>query len=290
MFVLIEGWDQKEGRGRGSACQVEEWFRLHPCEGVSWVQRRSVGGGVCFSGFVSSICGWFLCRSFPFCLVKFSFCLASLWFLGSTGWKGWGSIKMGENQRCVMDVNVYTKILLHAAKYFYCAVNGVLLGSVDGSVVRVKEAVALMHGQLGVTPLMDAALSLVENKSKESGMMIVGYYQANELLNDKTPSFVATRIAERLREITSSTCLAMVDNTALTPEKLKTECALQLFVRPKGDTVWAKRGEVEIEGGSDLYPKVASAVMDPAVVANTFDFDDHCDDVSRDYFNPKVKV
>lgn len=53
----------------------------------------------------------------------------------------------------------YLKIILHAAKYPYCAVNGILLGSkTDSSNISVVDAVPLFHQCLHVTPMSEIAL------------------------------------------------------------------------------------------------------------------------------------
>jgi hypothetical protein len=45
---------------------------------------------------------------------------------------------------------------------------------------------------------------------KNSGWEIIGYYQANEGLNDNAPDFVASRIAEKLAEVNPNILVLMV--------------------------------------------------------------------------------
>lgn len=53
----------------------------------------------------------------------------------------------------------YLKVILHAAKYPYCAVNGVFLASrADSSNVTIVDAVPLFHQCLHVTPMSEIAL------------------------------------------------------------------------------------------------------------------------------------
>lgn len=58
----------------------------------------------------------------------------------------------------------YCKIILHAAKYPHCAVNGVLLA--DASEMKKKnvvfvDAIPLFHIQLNLTPMSEIALTQV---------------------------------------------------------------------------------------------------------------------------------
>lgn len=61
----------------------------------------------------------------------------------------------------------YCKIILHAAKYPHCAINGLLLAKSrsksDGKIgdVYVEDAVPLFHLCLHVSPMAEVALTLV---------------------------------------------------------------------------------------------------------------------------------
>jgi hypothetical protein len=63
----------------------------------------------------------------------------------------------------------YVKLVLHALKHKTSAVNGVLIGRVaedakasDGKVtVEVTDCVPLFHGQLGLLPMLELALTQV---------------------------------------------------------------------------------------------------------------------------------
>lgn len=53
----------------------------------------------------------------------------------------------------------YTKIVLHAAKYPYAAVNGILLAPKDKSKNQyIIDAIPLFHQCLNVTPMAEIAL------------------------------------------------------------------------------------------------------------------------------------
>ena len=61
-----------------------------------------------------------------------------------------------------MSVQAYAKLLLHAAKYPHCAVNGVLLAEdmkgKEKKVVRFVDCIPLFHLSLTLAPMLESAL------------------------------------------------------------------------------------------------------------------------------------
>lgn len=62
-----------------------------------------------------------------------------------------------------VETKAYVKLLLHAAKYPHCAVNGILLAedskhSKDKSRVRFVDCIPLFHLSLSLAPMLEAAL------------------------------------------------------------------------------------------------------------------------------------
>lgn len=59
-----------------------------------------------------------------------------------------------------VSARAYTKMILHAAKYPHCAVNGILLSSNAGKdkSVQIVDAVPLFHQCLHVSPMAEIAL------------------------------------------------------------------------------------------------------------------------------------
>ena len=64
---------------------------------------------------------------------------------------------------CTLHHDAYCVAYLHICRYNSKAVNGVLVGSVDGDSVIVRKAFPLFHaaGALGLAPMLEAALMLV---------------------------------------------------------------------------------------------------------------------------------
>ncbi|OUC43591.1 hypothetical protein D917_09673 [Trichinella nativa] len=77
-------------------------------------------------------------------------------------------------------------MILHAAKYPHCCVSGILLGKKDKNdqVVNVVTVIPLFHRWHQLSAMAEVALMQINMMINESQQQIVGYYQANELLND----------------------------------------------------------------------------------------------------------
>ncbi|CAN0449082.1 unnamed protein product, partial [Ectocarpus sp. 8 AP-2014] len=103
------------------------------------------------------------------------------------------------------NVNVeeaaYLKLMLHAAKYPWAAVNGFLLGEEGltgkASVVCVKDAVPLFHTST-LAPLLETSAVMVDAHAARSGLCIVGFYQANQCLDDNAPGALATEVMNKI--------------------------------------------------------------------------------------------
>ena len=69
-----------------------------------------------------------------------------------------------------VSVQAYAKMLLHAAKYPHCAVNGILLAEdskhKEKKVLRFVDCVPLFHISLTLAPMLEAALLQVLNSDR----------------------------------------------------------------------------------------------------------------------------
>uniref|UniRef100_A0A8C4RCB7 ER membrane protein complex subunit 8 n=1 Tax=Eptatretus burgeri TaxID=7764 RepID=A0A8C4RCB7_EPTBU len=82
-----------------------------------------------------------------------------------------------------LTVQAYTKMVLHAAKYPHRAVCGLLLGdkrAPDLERVSLVDAVPLFHVALPLAPMLEVALTQLDIWCKEHDLVIAGYYQVNE--------------------------------------------------------------------------------------------------------------
>lgn len=59
----------------------------------------------------------------------------------------------------------YLKVILHASKFPYATVTGLLLGTQTAGVVTISDAVPLLHHWTDLSPMMEAGLQLVRSSS-----------------------------------------------------------------------------------------------------------------------------
>jgi hypothetical protein len=110
----------------------------------------------------------------------------------------------------------YAKAIFHACKYPFYDVNGVLIGYDDESVLNVVDTIPLFHGHLSLLPLLEASLMQIDsllaikNKGSSKQLQIVGYYFANENLEDKTISALNSSIATKIAKNFPNATLWMV--------------------------------------------------------------------------------
>lgn len=79
----------------------------------------------------------------------------------------------------------YCKMLLHAAKYPYCAVNGLLVAEKtkekkrDGhsDPVLCVDCVPLFHGTLALAPMLEVALTLVSLRHSFPALHLEGLFK-----------------------------------------------------------------------------------------------------------------
>ncbi|XP_065676707.1 ER membrane protein complex subunit 8-like [Hydra vulgaris] len=177
----------------------------------------------------------------------------------------------------------YSKILLHATRYPHKAVNGVLLGVCDpndNGKMRILDAIPLFHQCLGLAPMLEVALTQIDFYCQRQKINIVGYYQANENIEDKSPDFIAYKIAEKVNDCFKRSILVMLDNS-----KMDSECKeVALDVYSISDNKWRLEKDWQLVGGD-----VTLALVSELIIGKTFqsliDFDNHLDDISQDWLN-----
>ncbi|EFJ38134.1 hypothetical protein SELMODRAFT_73953 [Selaginella moellendorffii] len=196
----------------------------------------------------------------------------------------------------------YVKLALHALKHRSAAVNGILVGRVSGggggggaeedsaATVSIVDCVPLFHGQLGLLPMLELALTQIEEyfSSHQEGLSIVGCYHANERFDDYDLSGIPRKIGDHIARYFSSACVLLLDNRLL--ESLakagKKPAFSQLFTRD------SSRGWRSAPGSSDLVlaESTANEILYDYILEgreqSVTDFDDHLDDISKDWLNP----
>ncbi|KXJ24279.1 ER membrane protein complex subunit 8 [Exaiptasia diaphana] len=185
-----------------------------------------------------------------------------------------------------ISAKAYTKMLLHAAKYPHKAVNGVLLGeeSIQDSEVYAQDAIPLFHQCLGLAPMLEVALNQVDSYCKASGLQIVGYFQANEHIDNNSPDGIAYKIGEKITDHCANGCLLMIDNT-----KLSVSCddvAIKCYIVQ--DNKWKLIDkDLSVAGGDDTL-NLTSDLIEGKAYQSLVDFDNHLDDMSLDWLNHDI--
>ena len=131
----------------------------------------------------------------------------------------------------IISSRAYTKMILHAAKYPHCAVNGVLLSSKDSKskYLEIIDAIPLFHICLHVTPMAEISLMQVylisinylsdvkgfqfqiEAMAAEDGLQISGYYAAAERFYDNSiEKAPGAKIADKIADNLNNACFFVV--------------------------------------------------------------------------------
>lgn len=192
-----------------------------------------------------------------------------------------------------LTTQAYCKMLLHAAKYPQCAVNGLLVAERQkdkkkeghGSQVLCVDCVPLFHGTLALAPMLEVALTVIDTWCKENKYIIAGYYQANERIKDSRPNQVAEKVAARIVENFSEAAIIIVDNSRFTMG-----CsAPALSIYDHLDNKWKGR-DPSMDSFEDWIEaqKISIALLENRSYENLIDFDNHLDDFRNDWTNPEI--
>ncbi|XP_006652142.1 ER membrane protein complex subunit 8/9 homolog [Oryza brachyantha] len=205
---------------------------------------------------------------------------------------------MGADCQYEVAQAAYVKLALHALKHPAAAVNGLLIGrlldagaSPSAAVVSVADAVPLCHHphHLPLLPTLELALTLVEDHFAAQGLAVVGYYHANARRDDAELPPVAKRVGDHVFRNFPRAAVLLLDNMKLEEAvKVKSrEPVVQLYTRDSSKS-WRQAGS---DGSSQLTLKEPSTNMVLADHVTTkkwqqvVDFDDHLDDISKDWLN-----
>ncbi|XP_034934053.1 ER membrane protein complex subunit 8 [Chelonus insularis] len=184
-----------------------------------------------------------------------------------------------------------SKIILHAAKYPHCAINGLLLAKQKNKSEKlndlfIEDAIPLFHQCLHVSPMAEIALTLVDHFAGQNGMVIAGYYLANELLQDLSTDKPAHRIADKIAETFGPALMAVIDNKEFSHNMP----AMPLrILQHSSDGKWKLKDKADIlyEGG-DAVTEAITVLLKEKRYENLIDFDNHLDDISLDWHNNEL--
>lgn len=194
----------------------------------------------------------------------------------------------------ISDV-AYLTIVKHLSKHVH-AISGVFLGSLSASgTVSITRALPIAHSALVIstTPISETALHLAEQKAADLNLQVVGAYFGNDVATDASIGTFPTRLADAVHRHFVGACLLMIQPSSLRAGVRKREHCFRLCVRDGTQAgTWAKgakpKGELQV---SDTALKVADAVLSgKGPVYDVVDFEDHCLDPRRDWFNEGIEL
>ncbi|XP_050543785.1 ER membrane protein complex subunit 8/9 homolog [Daktulosphaira vitifoliae] len=173
----------------------------------------------------------------------------------------------------------YCKIVGHAAKYPHCEVNGLLIAesSNKGDNLIIVDSVPLFHQCLHVSPMSEIALTQIDQIASSCNMYIAGYYLANETLDDLSHDKPAHKIIDKIAEYESGVCLVVINNRLIGINQKESA----LIVHRQEEGKW-KRHNGQVDNGT---LEAASAVLQQQLYTNLIDFDNHLDNLSKDWLN-----
>jgi len=182
------------------------------------------------------------------------------------------------------SARAYCKIILHAAKYPHCCINGVLLATASSSKTKEIEfvdAIPLFHNTLNLTPMAEIALTQVDQVASTQGLIIAGYYTAHENIRENSLEKANHRMSDKIAENFSAACLVVVDNRKLSPQLDNLALKIAQFSDGKYRAVDINRILLDPIHTLD----VCTSLLEQQSYKSLVDFDNHLDDISQDWTN-----
>ncbi|XP_044268984.1 ER membrane protein complex subunit 8/9 homolog [Tribolium madens] len=186
------------------------------------------------------------------------------------------------------SAKAYCKIILHAAKYPHCSVNGVLLSkssAAKSKEIEFVDAVPLFHIALNLTPMAEIALMQIDELASQKGLVISGYYTAFENLRECSFEKASHRISEKLPSNFPSPCLVVVDNCKLGINLDNIALRVAQFIdgsyKPSDTNRICLKPDRTLDICSNLLERNEYELID---------FDNHLDNISLDWMNPQLNA
>ncbi|CAH0584524.1 unnamed protein product [Chrysodeixis includens] len=187
------------------------------------------------------------------------------------------------------ETAAYAKMILHAAKYPHCAVNGVLLADAtkirDGAKnqdVDIVDTVPLFHHSHYLSPMAEVALTQIESVAQANNRIIAGYYAACENFKDNTvDKCPGQKIAEKIAEHFPSAVFVVIDNRKMMQHLVTAAMKLHNFSEGK----WKPIDHNNVLFHSRYVLDTVSHLLQRGVQKDLVDFDNYLDDLSQDWTN-----
>ena len=197
----------------------------------------------------------------------------------------------------------FCKCVLHSVKYSTQPVLGALLGKKLADSFFIVDSVPLFHTSVVTTPhpLFEVALMQATAQAKTKGLSVVGLYAANERLDDNMVSVHAKRLIGALLERQAPLVFWQLDNQKLVGlsngvdnvplEQLLFTNGVDSASTPEfGFAMW-DQDACCAKGIERVSPaRLIEAAVDQSLHAHLYDFEDHLENVSLDYFNEALNA
>ncbi|KAJ8509103.1 hypothetical protein ONZ45_g8693 [Pleurotus djamor] len=183
----------------------------------------------------------------------------------------------------VISQKAYLKIFFHVAKHPHKQVNGVLLGSQGAdSTVLIADAVPLLHHWTSLSPMMEIGLDLV----RHFVMMLLGYYQACERLDDTALAPVGEKVAGKIKDGFNDAIALVIDG-----ETIGSGAPALIPYQPQGTSWRAYSGDKPAFApnspfrldNDEITKRAVTLVRESRQHEMFGDFDDHLEDVTIDW-------
>lgn len=179
----------------------------------------------------------------------------------------------------------YSKMVLHAAKYPHCAINGLLLANTKDSsnTIEIVDAMPLFHQNLHLSPMVEIALIQAEAIGAASDLQIAGYYAACELYQDQTiDKAPGVKIADKIAENNPNAAFIIINNSDLRGKNK--EPALNVWQNKEAHwmpTSYTLNQITETLGAVE-------SLIEGGAMKNLHDFDNHLDNIKNDWTNDRL--
>lgn len=214
---------------------------------------------------------------------------------------------MGESKYEISQT-AYVKLVLHALKHTTSAVNGILVGRIkqypaseddnnnSTEAVEIIDAIPLSHAQLGLLPTLEIAITQGEEYfvSKGDRLSVVGYYHANERYEDLELSPLAKKIGDHISRYCPQAAILLLDNKLVEelPKGGSKKPVVQLYTRD-ASKVWRQAGSSGSIGVRLVFKEpTANTILWDYIIEGReqeiVDFDEHLDDISKDWLNSNL--
>jgi hypothetical protein len=198
--------------------------------------------------------------------------------------------------QCVSNQVALLKILLHAAKHPHANVDGVLLGSIENSVLHISDAIPLFHNSVELAGPTEIALEQIETYTQQPGRpRIVGFYYSDARFQAADISPISKRVADQILAKHEGSVLVLLDNKRLSSflqEGLEGDLLpFDLFMHE--GKAWKRevQNKLKLQDSSlKVLRDSFQSLVKQLVHCNLNDFDDHLDDLSKDFLNPELLV